>query len=88
MFDVLWIYLPLVIGVSTIFISIKLTLAKRNYFNIFTSIILVAVNSLSIIVLVRILLGAYPTYLPHLTIIFGALLLAVQFSKHKQISKL
>lgn len=76
---VLWCYVPILIGLLVILGSYSLTVKRRDVFGLVVTLLILAFNSLAIYILAQTVLGAYPTYTPHLFILISIILLAVQY---------
>jgi len=50
-----------------------------NLFGFIVSFLILVFNSLSIYILVKILLGAWPSYTPHILILLSTVLLIIQY---------
>ena len=78
---ILWGYLPIIIALIEILISVKLSIRKRTSSQWVFTVVISGLNILSIYFLVVILFGAWPTYLPHIGILISAVLLSSQYLK-------
>ena len=75
----IWIYIPILIGLFEIIWSIYLTSKKKKTSNyIFSSIILIS-NILAIVILIEILIGSWPSYIPHILITISTILIIIQY---------
>jgi len=75
----LWGYLPILIGLVVIGGSFNLTLKRRNLLGLVATFLISVLNGLAIYILVQIISGSYPTYIPHLFILVSLILLGVQY---------
>ena len=82
---IIYFYLPIAIGLLEIIYSIYLTLKRKNAFNFVSSLGIVVFNLLAIYILIRILLKAWPTYLPHLLILISTIIFLIQLLTKKRI---
>ena len=76
---VIYGYVPILIGILEIICSIYLTSKKQKILNFIISIIIIASNTLSIYILIQILIGAYPSYTPHVLIGISTILIIIQY---------
>jgi len=81
----LWFYFPILIAfIGTIF-SVRITKKRPSFLNLAFSFLSIILNGFSIYILLQILRGAWPSYLPHLGIGTTTFLTLMQyrFSKTK-----
>ena len=71
-------YLPLLIALFVTGFSIKLMLAKPLPLNSLLGFLVISLNTFSIYLLIRMLGGAYPSYMPHIAISIATVLLFIQ----------
>jgi hypothetical protein len=65
----LWGLLPTVLAVCSVFVSLFVAFRTRRLFHFLVSILVIAGVAWSLLILSRIfVLGAWPTYLPHVAI--------------------
>lgn len=76
---ILWGFLPIIISLIEILVSIRLSIIKRTFGQWAFTIVISGLNILSIYILVVILLGAWPTYTPHIGILISTVLLLIQY---------
>ena len=76
--QIIWIYLPIAIALVEIVLSMRRSLKKRTVVQWILTTVILALNSIAIYILVRILDDAWPTYIPHLGILISTVLLIVQ----------
>lgn len=76
---ILWGYLPIIIALVEILVSIRLSITKRTFGQWGLTVVISGLNILLIYILVFILLGAWPTYMPHIGILISAVLLLIQY---------
>lgn len=77
---ILWGYLPITIALIEIYISIKLSIQKGTLLQWTFTVLICGLNILAIYILVRILLGAWPTYMPHIAILISTAFLGGRYS--------
>lgn len=77
--EILWVYLPLLIALIETGFTIKLMLAKPLPLNSLLGFLVISLNTFSLFLLIRLLGGAAPSYLPHLAILLASILLLVQW---------
>ncbi len=77
---ILWGYLPITIALIEIYFSIKLSIKKGTFLQWAFTVLICGLNILAIYILVRILLGAWPTYTPHIAILISTVFLGGQHS--------
>jgi hypothetical protein len=77
---IFWGYLPIIIALIEIYISIKLSIKNGTFFQWTFTVLICGLNILAIYILVRILLGAWPTYMPHFAILISTVFLGGQYS--------
>ena len=85
---VIWGYTPIVIALGEVIISLIITIRKVSYYDIIATIIILVLNYLSIYILISMLMGSWPTYLPHLLISAATLLTVVQIINRKREHKM
>lgn len=71
--------IPIVIALFGIIATVYLTSKKFNPFGFIVSFLILTFNSLSIYILVKILLDAWPSYTPHILILLSTVLLIIQY---------
>lgn len=81
---VVWCYIPILIGLLVIGGSVFLTAKSRNIIGLVASFLITTFNSLAIYILVQVVTGAYPTYIPHIFILVALILLVVQYFLKKK----
>ncbi|SFN52574.1 hypothetical protein SAMN04487989_1011005 [Bizionia echini] len=72
-------YIPILIGLLGILVSIGFTRKNLNILNFISSIVISISNSLAIYMLISILAGAYPTFMPHALILISTILVLIQY---------
>jgi CHASE2 domain-containing sensor protein len=83
---ILYGYIPITIGLLEIIVSVYLTLKFRKTFNFIFFFLISVSNVLAIYILIQILNGAWPSYLPHFLVLFSTIILITQiiFNKRKK----
>ena len=81
---IFWIYLPRIIAVIELILSFRITILQKSFFNFIASFLILILNGLSIYILVIILNGAWPTFIPHLAIGFSTILTITQIIIQKR----
>ena len=81
--EILYGYLPIVIAIMVIILSIKLLFSKPVPVNSLLGFFVLGLNAFAIYLLVLMLAGSWPSYLPHIAIGIGILLFLVQRSLFK-----
>jgi hypothetical protein len=76
---VIYGYIPILIGLFEIFISIYLTKNRKKIFDFIVSFLILIFNSLAIYILVKILMDSWPSYTPHILILLSTILLIIQY---------
>ena len=71
--------IPIGIALFEIIATVYLTKKKMNLFGFIVSFLILVFNSLSIYILFKILLDAWPSYTPHILILLSTVLLIIQF---------
>ncbi len=75
----LWGLLPTVLAVCAVFSSLFVTFRARRPFHVLASILVIGGVAWSLMILYRIfVLGAWPTYLPHVAIGAGLIVVVIQ----------
>jgi ABC-type uncharacterized transport system permease subunit len=72
-------YIPILIGLFEIIISIYLTKNRKKIFGFIVSFLIIVFNSFAIYILVKILLNSWPSYTPHILILLATILLIIQY---------
>lgn len=85
---IIWIYLPIIIAVTELILSLRITIHKNSYFDSIASFLVLVMNGLSIYILIAILEGGWPTYTPHLAIFISTILTVIQILRRKRNIKL
>jgi hypothetical protein len=70
--------LPIIVGLAIAIGSVTIALRTGTRFQVVIATFLVTAMAMSVVVLIRIFLGAWPTYLPHLIIVGAMPILWVQ----------
>mgnify|MGYP001181134624 CR=1 FL=1 len=81
---IIWGYLPIALALVFAAFSFQLVLRKRSLSNVLFFLLILGGNSLAVYILVQILMGAWPTYTPHIIIAFSILLFFVQRVIHRK----
>ena len=76
--NILYGYIPLLIALAVIVIAIRMLISKPTPLNIGIGFFVLVLNSFGIYLLILMLRGAWPSYLPHLAIGMGILLFLIQ----------
>jgi len=76
---VIYGYIPILIALFEIIVSIYLTKTRKKMFGFIVSFLILVLNSLSIYILVKILLDAWPSYTPYILILLSTILLIIQY---------
>ncbi|GHA51849.1 hypothetical protein GCM10007103_35360 [Salinimicrobium marinum] len=75
---IIWGNIPILIGLLEITGSVYLTVKMKNIIGFILSFLILGSSGFAIIVLINIIGGAYPTFLPHILISISAVLLLLQ----------
>ncbi len=81
---IFWGYLPIIIALIEILISLKLSVLVRTIDQWTFTVLISGLNVLSIYILVVILLGAWPNYMPHIGILISTVLLVGQYLTNRK----
>ncbi|AEL26986.1 hypothetical protein [Cyclobacterium marinum] len=82
--SLIWGYLPILIALTVGILSVRLILKKQLLLSVFLFLIILGSKSLAAYILVSILVGAWPSFMPHIIISFSILLLLVQKYLHSR----
>lgn len=77
--SILWIYIPISIASFGILLSLSFTISDKSYFNGIASFTVLILNGISMYILIEILIGSWPTFLPHIAILVSSILIVIQF---------
>ncbi len=83
--EFIWLYLPLIIAISTLLFSILFLRKNPSLENLILTMIILVLNGISIFALVMIFLGAHPSYLPILGVCISFLVLLTQYIYGKKL---
>ena len=75
---IFWLYLPIIIGLGIIGGSIYLTARNLSVFGFSVSLLILVLSGFSIYILIRIKLGGYPTFIPHILVSISAIVFLFQ----------
>ena len=75
---IIWFYFPIVIGLLIIGGSFFFTAKKIGIFGFSASLLILVLNGFSIYILIRILIGGYATFIPHILISISGIILLFQ----------
>jgi hypothetical protein len=76
--EIVWGYIPIIIGlIEIIYSGISLN-KKRIISRLVTFLIILTLNILAIYILIQMIIGAWPTFLPHIIILISTLILIIQ----------
>ena len=78
---VVWGYLPILIGAGGIIGSVYLTLRKRDGFGFITSFLVGTFNGVALAILLNVLNGSQPSYIPHFMILISTVFVICQILK-------
>jgi CHASE2 domain-containing sensor protein len=81
---IIWIYLPMVIATIEVVWSLKLTIQKKSNFDLIASFLILALNGFAVYILIVILNGSWPTYIPHLAILISTFIIVIQIIRRKK----
>lgn len=76
--EILWVYLPLLIAMIETGFSIKLMLDKPLPLNSLLGFLIISLNTFTIYLLIKMLGGAYSSYMPHIAISIATVLIFIQ----------
>jgi hypothetical protein len=82
--DIFWFYLPIVIATIEVVWSLKLAFQKFSFFDSIASFLILLLNGSSIYVLIVILMGSWPTYIPYIVISIATILFVIQIIRRKK----
>ena len=75
---VLWVFLPVLIGVMELFFTSVLTRRRRTFFNYLASIFVFFLNIYAIWIFIEMFFGGWATYLPYIFIVASTVIIAFQ----------
>jgi hypothetical protein len=79
-----WYLIPTAVQIIVLIFSVKYALRKKVFINLFLTVIIFVSIIFSQLLLIRIFfMGAWPSYLPHITTAIAILLIVLQFFKYK-----
>ena len=81
--EIIWGYVPILVSLIEIFISIKLSAKRQTSVQWILTILICALNIFAVYILIRMLNNAWPTYTPHFGILISTILLIVQYLNKK-----
>jgi len=81
---VFWGYIPIVIAIFGIFLSLVLSSKKVKFLNISITSLVLILNVISIYILWQIINGSWPSYTPHIGIGISTILLLIQYGLSKK----
>ncbi len=81
---IIWIYLPIIISIIEVVWSLRLTFQKSSYFDSITSFLVLVLNGHSAYILIVILRGAWPSYIPYIAIGISTIILVIQILRRKR----
>ncbi|MEX0996060.1 MAG: hypothetical protein WDZ45_03310 [Flavobacteriaceae bacterium] len=82
--SIIWFYLPIVIATIEVVWSLLLAFKKFSFFDSIVSFLILLLNGSSIYVLIIILMGSWPTYIPHIAIFIATILFVIQILRGKR----
>ena len=76
--EIVYGYIPLLIGIGLIVYSFYLSRKRKTTKNYISTVVIFFLSGLGIWILYLMLLGAYPTYTPHIAISLAIITLFIQ----------
>ena len=86
--EFIWIYMPLIIAILEIFLSGKSIRKKRSIFGIISFVFILLMNLFAGYILIAILMGGWPTYVPHIMVGISSILLIIQIGLTSRSNKM
>ncbi|MEB8330794.1 hypothetical protein OO009_15660 [Flavobacteriaceae bacterium KMM 6897] len=80
----LWGYLPILLATIEVILSLWILKETLKPINIILSLLIVILNGLAIYVILQMVQGAWPTYLPYFGIGISTILLLIQYGFFKK----
>ena len=75
---IIWIYLPMIIAILEVYFSVKSIKLKRSVVGIASFVLILLINLFAVSALISMLIGAWPSFIPHILIGFSAIFLIIQ----------
>ena len=76
--EIIWILSPILVGLLIEISSVYLSVKRTGKINLLFTILILAFSIFSIVVLIQMFFGGYPSYLPHAIILLAGLILLFQ----------
>lgn len=70
--------IPLLIGLSEIYFSLRLYFKQKSVPQLLLSILIYGINGCSALMIFEMIFGAYPTYVPHIGIVISTIIIFIQ----------
>tara|TARA_R110002012_G_scaffold275236_1_gene461771 strand:+ start:2253 stop:2516 length:264 start_codon:yes stop_codon:yes gene_type:complete len=80
----LWGYLPILLATIELILSVWISKERLKPINVILTLLIVILNGLAIYVLLQMVQGAWPTYLPYFGIGISTILFLIQYGLFKK----
>jgi len=79
--EIFWGYIPILIAIVEIIISLNIWRKKKNFRNGILTFLIILINGFTLYILIQIFNGAWATYTPHIGIGISTILFLFQWMR-------